>query len=198
MSRKHRIWFPGAVYHVTDRGNKQAPIFYDDQDHHKYLSLVKEAKELFPFTLHSYCLMYNHTHLLLETHKIPITDIMKYINSRYAIYFNKRYELNGHVFQGRYRSDLIIDASYFLNASRYIHLNPLEAKIVTTLENYPWSSFPSYLYSLSNPLVTTERVLSHFPEPKLKNYLAFLFAPNPTKKEAVPCPSSSKVSVYAE
>jgi putative transposase len=119
MSRKHRIWFPGAVYHVTNRGNKQAPIFYDDQDHHKYLSLVKEAKELYPFTLHSYCLMYNHTHLLLETHKIPITDIMKYINTRYAIYFNKRYQFKGHVFQGRYRADLIIDANYFLNANRY-------------------------------------------------------------------------------
>lgn len=184
MSRKHRVWFPGAMYHTTVRGNKQAAIFHDDKDHWKYLTLIAEAKELYPFSLHSYCFMKNHIHLLLETHENPIKDIMKYINTLYAIYFNKRYDLNGHVFQGRYYAEIITDRSYFLNASRYIHLNPLVAEIVTTLEDYPWSSYSSYHSSTPNPLVTTERILSQFPEPQLEHYLQFLFAPI---KEETPC-----------
>jgi putative transposase len=184
MSRGLRNWIPNRMYHVTCRGNKQAAIFRDATDNQKYLSLVAESKELYTFTLHSYCLMYNHVHLLIETQNIPLTDIMKYINTRYAIYFNKRYDLNGHVFQGRFRPYLIIDRSYFLNANRYIHLNPLEAEIVTNLEDYPWSSYSSYITSQPNPLVTTEKILSLFPEPQLENYLQFLFA---FKKEETPC-----------
>jgi putative transposase len=185
MPRKHRVWFPGAMYHVICRGNKQAAIFDDRKDHQKYLALVAKSKELYPFSLHAYCLMYNHVHLLIETHKNPLSDIMKYINTKYAIYFNNRYDLNGHVFQGRYRAEMIDDRSYFLNANKYIHLNPLEAKIVTKLEDYPWSSYSSYLSSQPNSLVTSERMLSQFPEPQLQNYLAFLFAPNPNKEETL-------------
>ncbi|CAG9606656.1 REP-associated tyrosine transposase [Pseudoneobacillus rhizosphaerae] len=186
MPRKHRAWFPGAMYHVTCRGNKQATIFDDRKDHQKYLTLIAESKELYPFSLHAYCLMCNHVHLLIETHKNPLTDIMRYINTKYAMYFNNRYEVNGHVFQGRYDAKMIEDRSYFLNANRYIHLNPLEANIVTKLEDYPWSSYTSYFSSLSNPLVTSVKILSQFQEPQLENYLAFLFAPNP-KKEEIPC-----------
>jgi putative transposase len=180
MSRKLRVWFPGAMYHITSRGNKKEVIFYDEHDYQKYLSLIAETKELLPFHLLSYCIMNNHTHLLIETNKIPIQDIMKQINSRYAIYFNKRHDLCGHVFQGRYKSKMIIDRSYFLNASRYIHLNPLEANLVTKLEDYPWSSFPFYLSAAENPLITREKLLSQFPKPSLDHYLTFLFS---SKKE---------------
>jgi putative transposase len=188
MARKPRTWFPGMMYHITNRGNKKAAIFYDKEDHQKYLTYVAEAKALYPFTLHSYCLMYNHIHLLLETHDQHISHIMKYINTYYAIYFNKRHDLNGHVFQGRFDSELITDASYFLNASRYIHLNPIEAGLTEfeSLQDYPWSSFSSFLSSTKDPLVTSERVLSFFQEPQLENYLQFLLA---SIKEAELCRS---------
>ncbi|MFD2446753.1 transposase [Bacillus sp. CGMCC 1.16607] len=178
MSRKHRIWFPGATYHITARGNRKALIFFDDHDHQKFLTIVKETKEIYPFDLHSYCLMKNHIHFLLETANIPITDIMKTINTTYAIYLNKRHELNGHVFQGRFHSELITDAKYFLNTSRYIHLNPLEAEMVTNLQDYHWSSLPSFFSSAKNSLVSKEKILSFFPEPQIENYLKFLHAPN--------------------
>lgn len=182
MSRAHRKWRPNAIYHVTSRGNKQAAIFLDTKDNQKYLTLLKEAKDLFPFQLHAYCLMVNHAHLLIGTNEVCISTIMQYINTRYAIHFNKKYDLNGHVFQGRFNSELITDPSYFLNASRYIHLNPLEAEMVTELKDYPWSSFSSYFSSHPNPLVTTDDILFYIPEPKQENYLHFLYSPK--QKEA--------------
>jgi putative transposase len=183
MSRVHRKWRPNAMYHITNRGNKQAMIYLDCEDNEKYLFLLQEAKKLFPFHLHAYCLMGNHYHLLIGTSDVCISNIMHYINTRYAIYFNKKYDLNGHVFQGRFNSELITDQSYFLNASRYIHLNPLEAEMVTELKDYPWSSFSSYFSSHPNPLVTTDEILSYFFEPREENYLKFLLTP--IKKEAV-------------
>jgi putative transposase len=182
MSRKLRVWFPGAMYHIINRGNKKAVIFYDSQDYLKYLSILADTKELFPFHLSSYCLMNNHIHLLMETENIPIHEIMKNINTLYAIYFNKRHELSGHVFQGRYDSKLIEDRNNLLNVSKYIHLNPLEAKLVKKLEDYPWSSYPSYLTATQNPLLSSERLLSQFSEPALEHYLTFLFS---VKKEEI-------------
>ncbi|WP_442596860.1 transposase [Neobacillus sp. D3-1R] len=179
MARRHRIWFPGASYHITARGNRKFFIFYDDKDHQQYLSILKETQEQLPYYLHSYCLMSNHIHLLLETQNIPITEIMKTIQTHYAVYFNKRYDLVGHVFQGRFKSDLIKDASHFLNTSRYIHTNPLEAEITSEIQDYPWSSYPAYFTSTPNPLVTTEKTLSFFQAPQKENYLKFLLSPKP-------------------
>ncbi|MHC0036494.1 REP-associated tyrosine transposase [Pseudoneobacillus sp. C159] len=181
MPRGHRIWVPGMTYHVTSRGNKQAQIFIDRRDFQKYLTYLAEAKELYPFKLHAYCLMSNHSHLLIEMQKDPITDIMKFTQTRYAIYFNHRYDLSGHVFQGRFKGALIKDAEHFLNASRYIHANPVEAAIVTKPNEYPWSSYSSYFSSEPNPIVETERILSFFPEPKHEHYLQFMQSP---KKES--------------
>lgn len=188
MSRKHRIWFPGAIYHITARGNRKSFIFYDDQDHQQYLSILEETQEQLPYYLHSYCLMNNHIHLLLETKDIPITEIMKTIHTQYAVYFNKRYDLVGHVFQGRFKSELITDAGYFLNASRYIHMNPLEAEIAGDLESYRWSSYSSFITTTQNPLVSTEKILSYFPEPQKENYLQFLLSPK--EKHVVGIPNS--------
>ncbi|HYK74224.1 MAG TPA: transposase, partial [Pseudoneobacillus sp.] len=142
-----------------------------------------ETQEQLPYYLHSYCLMKTHIHLLLETKDIPITEIMKPIHTQYAVYFNKRYDLVGHVFQGRYKSELITDARYFLNASRYIHMNPLEAEIASVLQDYYWSSYSSYFTPTPNPLVSTEKILSFFPEPQRENYLRFLLESKVTKIE---------------
>jgi REP element-mobilizing transposase RayT len=88
LSRSRRIWFPGAKYHITSRGNRRSAIFYDDYDHHAYLELLEEARFYWPFFLHSYCLMTNHVHLQLETIQHHPKEIMKFLNSRYAMDFN--------------------------------------------------------------------------------------------------------------
>lgn len=174
MSRQPRIWFPGAMYHVTSRGNRQSAIFYDDADRLSFLEWLEETRCKYPFLLHSYCLMTNHIHLQIETLDHHIQDIMKMLNSNYAIYFNKRHDLVGHVFQGRYRADIIDSARYFLEVSRYIHLNPVEAAMVQSPQDYPWSSYSSYITDDINPHIITTGVLSHFPEPPKEHYRNFV------------------------
>ncbi|MFB3163829.1 transposase [Neobacillus sp. 179-J 1A1 HS] len=174
MARKHRVWFPGAMYHITSRGNRRSAIFYDDFDREVYLQFLEEARHYFPFHLHSYCLMTNHIHLQIETIQHHPKDMMKMLNSRYAMYFNKRYHLVGHVFQGRYGSKLINSSDYLLEVSRYIHLNPVEAKMVKSPKDFLWSSYTAYISESADPLITTTKILSYFSEPQKENYLKFV------------------------
>jgi REP element-mobilizing transposase RayT len=174
MSRNHRIWFPGAKYHITNRGNRRSSIFYDDFDRDAYLQLLEETRGYYPFYLHAYCLMTNHIHLQIETIHHHPKDMMKMLNSRYAMYFNKRHRLVGHVFQGRYGAELIDSSDYLLDVSRYIHLNPVEAKMVKSPRDYRWSSYSAYISDYANPHVTTIKILSHFPEPQKENYRKFV------------------------
>ena len=162
------------MYHIITRGNRKAVLFYDDRDRIKYLNLLEETRELYPFYLHSYCLMPNHSHLQLETIHHHPQKIMSMLNTRYAIYFNLRHDFVGHVFQGRYKAKLIDSLQYFLDVSRYIHLNPVEANIVTIPQDYLWSSYNAYISETPNPHVTTERILTYFPEPQKENYKQFM------------------------
>ncbi|TXC85949.1 transposase [Metabacillus litoralis] len=173
MSRQHRPWYKGAIYHTFSRGNRRGDLFLDDADRQKYFSLLLETRKLYPYTLHSYCLMTNHTHLLIETDQHHIGLIMKNINFRYAIYFNKKYNLEGHVFQGRYGSALIESAAKFLNTTRYIHLNPVEANITKNPEDYKWSSYNSYITNTPNELISKNKTLSLFMKPKIENLKKF-------------------------
>ncbi len=129
-----------------------------------YLRLLKATNEKYPFTLHAYCLMTNHIHLLLETKESPTKDIMRYLHSRYATYFNQRHDLVGHVFQGRYHAEFIDSATYFIEVSRYIHLNPVKSNLVDKPEHYSWSSYNAYCEKDFNnlPFLSTNRVLSFF------------------------------------
>lgn len=174
MSRKHRIWYPGAMYHITARGNKRAAIFKIKQDYEMYLTLLDEVRNKYPFQLHAYCLMTNHLHLQIETIRDHIQYIMKDLHSRYAIYLNKRLKTDGHVFQGRYGAQLIQDDSYFLEVSRYIHRNPLEAKMVKRAEAYPWSSYASYIFNEGNPYIDKSKTYAYFPEPSHLYYQRFV------------------------
>ncbi|WP_213020605.1 transposase [Siminovitchia terrae] len=174
MARKTRVWFPGAVYHITKRGNRRSSIFYDDRDRLTYLGIFKEVRSEFPCILHSYCLMFNHIHLQLETIDHHPKYIMQRLNSRYAIYFNRRHLLDGHLFQGRYGSKLILSENYFLKVSKYIHLNPVEANIVSSPEKYKWSSCFAYFSSQDNPYIEKTRTLSYFPDPPEKHYRHFI------------------------
>ncbi|OIK10098.1 transposase [Bacillus sp. MUM 13] len=172
MARKARVWYPGAVYHITCRGNRHSDIFIDDRDRYRYLHYLEETKEKYYFQLHSYCLMSNHVHLLLETKDYPISSIMRKLNSRYAIAFNKRHELDGHVFQGRFHSVLIESAEQFLTTSRYIHLNPYKANMVEKPEQYKWSSYQAFALSKPDPHVTTRHILHYFHTPE--NYKTYV------------------------
>ena len=174
MSRKLRAWFRGAVYHITARGNRRAKIFIDQKDYLMYLYFLEEVRKLFPFVLHSYCLMTNHLHLQIETQEHHIQEIMKKLQTDYAIYFNKRHEVDGHVFQGRYGSRIIVSKKSFLDVSRYIHLNPLEAKMVKKAEDYRWSSYSSYLNLSKNPHIDTSKTLSYLLEPATINYKQYV------------------------
>jgi len=96
MVRKNRVWFPGATYHITSRGNRRGDMFCDIQDRLSYMTFMKEALDIYNGKLHCYCLMTNHVHLLIETEDINVSDIMMRLNLKYAKYFNKKYEYTGH------------------------------------------------------------------------------------------------------
>jgi len=170
LPRKTRIWYPGAIYHVICRGNHQQDIFKDEKDRLTYLSILKKAKEKHRFLLHAYCLMTNHLHLHLETAEVEISQTMKIINLHYVNYFNKKYGLTGHLFQGRFRSELVDKDGYNLEISRYIHLNPVRANMVRKPGDYPWSSFKFYLSGQEDDLVTKSKILGYF-----KNRSPFLY-----------------------
>ncbi|WNF36634.1 transposase [Bacillaceae bacterium IKA-2] len=174
MGRGHRISFPNAMYHITNRGVRKMAVFFDDADRYKYLQILEETRARFPFLLHSYCLMDNHIHLQLQTLHDPISTIMKHLNLNYAKYFNKKHDLVGHLFQGRYGSELIDSVSYELDVSKYIHLNPVEAQMVKRAEDYRWSSYRAYISLEENPHVYTDNILSHFPNPSSYLYQMFV------------------------
>ena len=174
MARKNRKWFPGAIYHIMARGNYRQNIVKDDEDFKVFLVLMQDAKTKYGFKLHAYCLMTNHYHLLLETEQTEIWKIMKRINQIYAAYYNEKYRLTGHLFQGRYKSCLVENDSYFLQTSRYIHLNPVKAKMVPRAEAYPWSSYSTLIGMKQEMIVEVKRTYAYFKEPQNFAYRNFV------------------------
>ncbi|MBI5465523.1 transposase [Candidatus Gottesmanbacteria bacterium] len=175
-----RISVEGFVYHITVRGNGRSDIFLETRDFLRILKRLKEYKEKLKFFLYAYVLMPNHFHLLLEpTARGTITKIMQTINTAYTMYFNKKYSHVGHVFQGRFHSIIVEKEPYLLEVSRYIHLNPVRAGLVTKPEDYSWSSYRTYLGKEKNPLIDTQLVLQLFsqtPEKQKINYKEFVEA----------------------
>ena len=163
MARTPRIQFPGAFYHIIVLGNQRQDIFIDDHDRTEYLERLKHYKNEHGFILYAYVLMTNHVHLLIETNKSPISKIMQLINFTYTRYFNKKYGKVGHLFQGRYKSFLCDRDEYLLALVRYIHLNPLRAKMVERPQDYKWSSHHDYI-SGNSGIVDTDKVLRLFSE----------------------------------
>jgi len=145
MPRTARIVFPGAVYHVMNRGNNRQLIFRDDKDYYKYLKLLEKHCEQLGVIVYCYSLMSTHLHLLLETPKGNLPSFMRGLNISYMCYYKKKYKLIGHLFQGRNKSIVVDKDSYLLELTRYIHLNPVRAGIVNHPEDYKWSSYLSYL-----------------------------------------------------
>jgi len=145
MGRPLRIEYPGALYHITSRGNERKKIFLDDVDKNSFLEILKDYHDRYRILIHSYVMMNNHYHLILETPRANLLKVMHGINGRYTGYFNRRYKRIGHLFQGRYKGILVEKDAYLLALSRYVHLNPVRAKVVEKPEQYKWSSYPGYI-----------------------------------------------------
>ena len=174
MARKKREWYPGAIYHITTRGNHKSDIFRDAGDYLMYMRFLQESIECFKCKLICYCLMTNHVHLIVETSDITISELMKKLNFLYSKNFNLKYDLVGHLFQGRYFSELIQTDSYLLEASRYLHLNPVKTKIVEHPEGYKWSSYRMYIGTMKEHLISSSKILSYFGDEDREKYREFV------------------------
>ncbi len=166
MARRPRIHFPGALYHVITRGNRRQGIFLDEKDMKKLLAFLAEYKSRYPFRLYAYALMKNHLHLLVEVEEVPLGRIMQTLLFRYTRYFNRRYGKVGHLFQGRYKAIVCDKDAYLLELVRYIHLNPVRAKIVKKPEEYLWTGHLTYLGRGRDDLIDEGFVLDQFSENK--------------------------------
>jgi REP element-mobilizing transposase RayT len=141
MARQLRNEFPGAVYHVTSRGNAREALFFGEDDERKYLRTLARVVADCRWLCHAYCLMPNHVHLVLETPRPNLAAGMRRLNSAYAQAFNARRDRVGHVFQGRYNAILIDKEANLLEVCRYVVLNPVRASLCATAADWPTSSY---------------------------------------------------------
>ena len=163
MARPLRIIFPGAFYHVTSRGNEGRNVFKSRRDREKFAEYLESASQRYKAVIHAYCLMDNHYHLLVETPLGNLPQIMHHINGAYTTYFNVKRKRSGHLFQGRYKAILVAIDEYAKELSRYIHLNPVRAKLVETPEKYDWSSYKFYIGKQKPPKwLYRDFILSYF------------------------------------
>jgi REP element-mobilizing transposase RayT/phage pi2 protein 07 len=163
MARPLRIEFPGAVYHVTSRGNAKGMIFDDEQDRLKFLDVLGSVIKKHRWLCHAYCLLDNHYHLLIETPEGNLSRGMQQLNGIYTQAFNRRHNRPGHLLQGRYKAILVEKDSYLLALCRYIVLNPVAAGMVRTPEDWPWSSYRATAgMAIAPELLTPDWVLAQF------------------------------------
>lgn len=162
MARKARVELEGGLYHLITRGNNRQTIFHCDDDYQKFLSLLEIQKHKLPYFLYAYCLMSNHVHLLIERQADSIGRIMHRVLTGYGQYYNRRYRKVGHVLQGRHNAILCQSDRYLSELVRYIHLNPVRAKMVRKPESYKYSSHRKYLGMEAAGIVDVDPVLRHF------------------------------------
>lgn len=144
MPRLHRIVGAGVTYHIYSRGNNGEAVFIEDTDRHRYLRMLADAKARYVFQMFVYTLMTNHIHLVLQTTKPNISQVIWWMHGHYAKEFNQTHSRHGHLFATRFRSRVVEHNEDLLQVSAYIHLNPVRAGIVQRPEDYPWSSFRRY------------------------------------------------------
>lgn len=145
MVRPLRIEYPGAVHHVTSRGDRREPIYRDDQDRCTHLDVIARALIRFGAQALSWCLMGNHYHLVLRTGEVPLSRVMRQINGVYTQAFNRRHSLVGHVLQGRYHATLVDSDGYLAALCRYVERNPVAAGLIDDARTWPWSSARAHL-----------------------------------------------------
>lgn len=163
MARPLRIEHPGAVYHVTSRGNARADIFLSDADRKTFLDVLAATVEKYNWLCHAYCLLDNHYHAIIETPDPNLSLGMRQLNGVYTQAFNRSYQRVGHVFQGRYKAILVEKGSHLLELCRYVVLNPVRAGLAVKPERWQWSSYKSTAYAGNVPeFLTIDWVLGQF------------------------------------
>lgn len=179
MPRNAREKSPTGIYHVILRGVNRQSIFQEVEDRQKLTETLARYKVTGHYKIFAYCLMDNHIHLLLQENEEPIGEAMKRIGSSYVSWFNKKYGRCGHLFQERFKSEVVDSDRYFLTVLRYIHQNPVKAKMVTNISDYRWSSYGEY--TGKGIIVDKEYVLEMFgkmPEEALQRFEKFSKAEN--------------------
>jgi len=167
MARPLRIEHPGAVYHVTSRGNARADIFLSDADRQTLLDVLAGTVEKYNWLCHAFCLLGNHYHIIIETLDPNLSLGMRQLNGVYTQAFNRSHQRVGHVFQGRYKAILVEKGSHLLELCRYVVLNPVRAGMVAKPEQWQWSSYKSTAYAGTVPeFLTIDWVLGQFTEKK--------------------------------
>ncbi|OGP97072.1 MAG: hypothetical protein A2W10_00635 [Deltaproteobacteria bacterium RBG_16_55_12] len=173
MARPLRIEYPGAYYHIMNRGLSRRDIFLEDKGREQFLDLLSDITRLWKIEIYAYCLMDNHYHLLLQTSKGGLARAMRHLDGIYTQRFNRSQHRDGPLFRGRYKAILIDAEEYFLSVVRYIHQNPVMAGVVSDMGRYRWSSHRGYLYQSERPQwLNTRSVLSRFG--RLREYREFM------------------------
>lgn len=163
MARPLRIEYPGAVYHITNRGNDKKAVFKDDQDRETFLKILAHVNKRYHWLCHGYCLMDNHYHLVIETPDGNLSLGMRQLNGVFTQARNKRYNKTGHLFQGRYKAILIQKDTHLLEVCRYVVLNPVRARMVEQPEDWAWSSYRTTAgKEPSHPCLTKDWILGQF------------------------------------
>jgi REP-associated tyrosine transposase len=208
MSRPLRIEYPGAVYHLICRGNNRQKIFKDDLDRKRYLEKLIHYCELKEVSLLCYCLLSNHIHLLVETPQGNLSKMMQPFQTSYTLYLNRRHRRSGHVFEQRYKALLVDKDNYLLQVSRYIHRNPVDAKLVERPQDYRWSSYGAYVSGKRVRGLTTGIVLEQLggkQSEQIRSYREYVEsaggiseAPPPTVKQVVIGDTEFAEQVFSE
>lgn len=159
MARPLRLEFPGAVYHVTSRGNSKQAIFLEEKDRKLFLEVLSSGVSRFNWLCHAYCLMENHYHLTIETLEGNLSRGMRQLNGVYTQIFNRRCKKVGHLFQGRYKAILVEKETYLLALCRYVVLNPVRAGWVSRPAEWKWSSYRATAGEVKRPHFLLESYL---------------------------------------
>jgi putative transposase len=176
MPRKARLDVPGALHHIIVRGINRAPIFGDDQDKTRFLERLAENLAQGQCSVYAWVLMTNHLHLLFKSGKDGVSSVMRKQLTWYAQYYNRRHKRTGHLFENRYKSILCDEETYLLALVRYIHLNPIRAKIINSLEEldrYPWTGHRAIIGKAGHTWMDIETVLSEFGNRRRKAVLEY-------------------------
>ena len=174
MPRKRRLHMPGGFYHVILRGNARQPIFFDQEDRELWQEIIEDGLRRYQHRLHAYCWMTNHVHMSVQVGDKPLAAFMRYVASRHARKVNRKYNQTGHLFERRYRAILVQQDEYLKELLRYIHMNPVRARMVADPADYRWSSHTAYLLRTSPDWLTIEFLQRMFGQRRLSASRAYV------------------------
>ncbi len=172
MARKPRVYGTSGLYHVILRGNNKQNLFNDDIDRKFFIDRLRKYSKELKIAVHAYCLMNNHVHILIGNASQNLSLLVQKIANSYVFYFNRKYERSGHLFQGRFKSEPILDDVHFKTVYRYI-LQNIEKSGLAKLDQYRWNSFGALNRCRKNSFINVEYIMGMFSSKKL--LLEFLF-----------------------